>query len=78
MRVTPLFTLLRGLPAKDGIHLILLDPRPRVAALVKILLFGAVAHHSGVGNIRLLLGALGFLGAPRRGLICHVKYSMYT
>jgi hypothetical protein len=33
MRVTPLFTLLRGLPAKGRIHLILLDPRPRVAAL---------------------------------------------
>jgi len=62
--------LLRHRFAKGGIHIILLDACLQIAALAQILLFGAIAHHPGVSNARLLFGAL------RRRFICHVKYSV--
>ena len=64
--------LFRGTRLYKGVvHLVLLDTRRRVAALVKILLFGAIAHHAGMGNVGLLLGI-------RRncGFIRHIKYSV--
>jgi hypothetical protein len=56
--------------AEGGIHLILLDTRGRVAVFTKILFFGTIAHHAGVGNIGLLIGVLG-----NRGLIRHIGCS---
>jgi len=62
--------LLGFLFAKSGIQLILCDSRRRVAALIKILFFGAITHHAGMGNIRLLTGILW-----NRRFIHHIKYS---
>jgi hypothetical protein len=65
--------LLGALLAEGGIHLILFDTGRRVTALIEILLFGAVAHHAGMGNISFLIGVL-----RSRGLIRHIKYSSTT
>src|SRR6266478_2919620 len=65
--------LLGALLAKGGIHLILFDTGRRVTALIEILLFGAVAHHAGMGNVSFLIGVLG-----SRGLIRHIRYSSTT
>src|SRR5580704_4210792 len=62
--------LLGILSAKGGIQLILFDSRRRVAEFIEILLFGAIAHHAGMGNIRFLVGVLG-----NQGYIRHIKYS---
>src|SRR3984893_10605938 len=62
--------LLGFLFAKSGIQLILCDSRRRVAALIKILFFGAITHHAGMGNIRLLTGILW-----NRRFIHHIRYS---
>jgi hypothetical protein len=47
---------------KYGFHLILLNPSLGISALVKVLLFSAIAHHSGMSNSRplLVLCGLGF------------------
>ena len=52
------------------IHLALLDTRRRIAALIEILLFGAIPHHAGMGNISLLFGI-----RRNRGFIRHIEYS---
>jgi hypothetical protein len=57
--------------AESGDHFLLLNSRCRVAALTKILLFGAIAHHPGMSNLCLLLGAF-----RRRGFSHHAKCSM--
>jgi hypothetical protein len=65
--------LLGALLAEGGIHLILFDTGRRVTALIEILLFSAVAHHAGMGNVSFLIGVL-----RNRGLIRHLKYSSTT
>src|ERR1700680_438055 len=59
--------LFAGLLSEGGINLVLLDARRRIAALTEILLFGAVTHHSGVSNARLLLAVL------RCGFVRHMN-----
>jgi hypothetical protein len=49
-------TSLVFLVSEGGIQLILFDARRRVAALIKILLFGAIAHHAGMANVSFLFG----------------------
>jgi hypothetical protein len=41
---------------ESGDYLLFLNSRCRVAALTEILLFGAIAHHAGMGNLCWLLG----------------------
>jgi hypothetical protein len=65
--------LLGALLAEGGIHLILFDTGRRVTTLIEILLFGAVAHHAGMGNVSCLIGVL-----RNRGLIRHIKCSSTT
>ena len=65
--------LLGLLSPKSGIELILFDSRRRVAELIKILLFGAIAHHAGMGNVSFLIGVL-----RNRGPIRRIKYSSTT
>src|SRR5438132_13161540 len=65
--------LLGALLAEGGIHLILFDTGRRVTALVEILLFGAIAHHAGMGNVSFLIGV-----RRNRGFIRHIKYSSAT
>src|ERR1700680_4451508 len=55
---------------EGGFHLVLLDTRRGVAALIKILLFGAIAHHAGMGNVSWLLDVL-----RNCGFIRHIKTS---
>jgi hypothetical protein len=62
--------LLGALLAEGGIHLILFDTGRRVTALIEILLFSAIAHHAGMGNVSFLIGVL-----RNGGLIRHLKYS---
>lgn len=51
MMVGPNPSRLFGRPlTKGGVDLIRFDARRRISALVEILFFGAVAHHSGMGN----------------------------
>jgi hypothetical protein len=47
------------LVAKGFLNLILFDPGSRIACLTEILLFGAVAHHAGMGYPGFVLGMLG-------------------
>ena len=49
----------------------LLYARLRVAALIKILLFGAITHHAGMRDLGLLLGV-----TRGRDFIRHIKYSV--
>jgi hypothetical protein len=60
--------LLWLLVSEGGIQLILFDARRRVAALIKILLFGAIAHHAGMANVRFPFG-----GRRNRRYICDVR-----
>ena len=62
--------LLWVLLPEGRIHLILFDTPRWVAALIKALLFGAIAHHAGMRNARLLFGIL-----TSGGFIHHIKYS---
>ena len=54
---------------KSGIYLILFDARRRISALTEILLFSAIAHHTGMGNVSWLIRVL-----RNRWLIYHIKY----
>jgi hypothetical protein len=57
--------------AEGGGHFIPLYARLRVAALIKILLFGAITHHAGMRDLGLLLGV-----RRDRDFIRHIKYSL--
>jgi hypothetical protein len=57
--------------AEGGGHFIPLYARLRVAALIKILLFGAITHHTGMRDLGLLLGV-----TRGRDFIRHIKYSV--
>ena len=57
--------------AESGDHFLLPNSRCRVAALTKILLFGAIAHHAGMSNLCSLLCAFRSSGFFR-----HAKYSV--
>ena len=71
MMVGPNPSRLFGRPlSKGGVDLIRFDARRRISALVEILFFGAVAHHSGMGNSRF------FLTRFRSWFLCHATYSV--
>ena len=58
----------RALFTESGDDFLFLNSRRRVAALTKILLFGAIAHHAGMSNPCLLLGTFrswGFFVMPK-------------
>jgi hypothetical protein len=61
----------RALLGEGGGYFSLFNARRRVAALTKILLFGAITHHAGMHNLSLLLGPVS-----GRGFIRHTKYSV--
>ena len=56
--------------AEGGGHFILFYTRLRVAALIKILLFGAIIHHARMSDLGLLLGV-----TRGHDFIRHIKYS---
>jgi hypothetical protein len=57
--------------AEGGGRFILFYTRLPVAALIKILLFGAITHHAGMRDLGLLLGV-----RRDRDFIRHIKYSV--
>jgi hypothetical protein len=57
--------------AEGGGHFILFYTRLRVAALIKILLFGAIIHHARMCDLGLLLGV-----TRGHDFIRHIKYSV--
>jgi hypothetical protein len=67
--------------SEGGIQLILFDARSRVAALIKILFFGAIAHHAGMNDARFLFGVRGnrriiyHIKSPSRGVILSTRRS---
>lgn len=56
--------------AEGGGHFFVLYARRRIAALAKILLFGAITHHARMNDLGLLPGIVS-----GRGFIRHAKYS---
>ena len=64
-----LYYLVGAFFAESSDHFLLPNSRCRVAALTKILLFGAIAHHAGMSNLCSLLCAFRSSGFFR-----HAKY----
>jgi hypothetical protein len=67
-RCTELFP--GNLFVESFIHIILCDPRFRISALTKILLFCPVTHHTGMGNFQRFPGIFGI-----RNFILHATCS---
>jgi hypothetical protein len=68
--------LLRVLFAEGSIQFILFDARRRIAALIEILLLGAIIHHAGMGDISLLFGFFRNRGFIRHANLTRPMYQM--
>jgi hypothetical protein len=71
---TSTLRLLGGMPAKSGVQLVFFYACRRITALAEILLFGPIAHHTGMGDYGFFLPV--FLGTVGLSVISNAPARM--